>query len=115
MGTGELCRHSKWPLMGRHFKISLGLKLYVSSDVWHINMKWFSILRFLLTINILSCVCILQNYGGFVMDMASVENRPTSAASKREGVFAYLGKTNACIVEYEGIFGKSVYSLKSIN
>jgi len=38
----------------------------------------------------------------------------TSAASKREGVFAYLGKTNACIVEYEGIFGKSVHSLKSI-
>ena len=47
------------------------------------------------------------------MDMASVENRRlASAASKRKGVFAYLGKTNACIVEYEGIFGKSVHSLK---
>ena len=37
----------------------------------------------------------------------------TSAASEREGVFDYLGKTNACIVDYEGIFGKSVNSLKS--
>ena len=75
MGAGELCRHSKWPPKGRHFKISLILKLYVFSAVWLINIQWFSILWFLLTINISFCVCILQNYGGFVMDMASVENR----------------------------------------